>query len=107
MSTKSPEPYKYQSFAEFYPFYLSQHANRVCRALHFVGSGLVLLVVAYALWSGQLLLLLLTPVIGYGFAWIGHYVFEKNIPATFTYPVYSFIGDWVMFKDILLGKVKL
>ncbi len=107
MSSESVDSQKYQSFAAFYPFYLSQHSNRTCRALHFVGSGLVLLVVAYSFWSGQLMLLLLTPVIGYGFAWVGHYVFEKNVPATFTYPIYSFMGDWIMFKDILFGKIKL
>ncbi len=107
MSSDSPNIHKYQSFAEFYPFYLSQHTNRVCRALHFVGSWLVLLVAAYAIWSGQLVWFLLTPVIGYGFAWVGHIGFEKNVPATFTYPIYSFMGDWVMFKDILLGKIKL
>ncbi|WDE05949.1 DUF962 domain-containing protein [Thalassomonas viridans] len=96
---------KYQSFAEFYPFYLSQHENRMCRRLHFTGSLLVLLTLAYCLyqafWSGLLLL----PVLGYGFAWIGHFFFEKNKPATFTYPLYSLLGDWVMFKDILLRKI--
>lgn len=50
--------------------------------------------------------LLLTPFIGYGFAWVGHYFFEKNKPATFLYPWYSFLGDWVMFKDIIIGKIK-
>lgn len=107
MPSKPADTDKYQNFDEFYPFYLSQHRNRICRALHFVGTLLVLVVLAYSLWSGQLLLLLLTPVIGYGFAWIGHFVFEKNTPATFTYPVYSFMGDWVMFKDILIGKQKI
>jgi hypothetical protein len=52
-------------------------------------------------------MLLLVPVIGYGFAWVGHFVFEKNRPATFSYPLFSFMGDWAMFKDILAGKVKL
>lgn len=97
---------KYQSFAEFYPFYLSEHANTTCRRLHFVGSCLVLAVLIWVLlnqvWSGLILL----PIIGYGFAWVGHFFFEKNRPATFTYPLYSFVGDWVMFKDILIGKVK-
>jgi hypothetical protein len=51
-------------------------------------------------------LLLFAVIIGYGFAWVGHFFFEKNKPATFTYPLYSFIADWVMFKDILIGKVK-
>ena len=97
--------HQYASFAEFYPFYLQEHANRTCRRLHFIGSTLVLLTTAYALLSGKLILLLWLPVIGYGFAWVGHFVFEKNRPATFKYPLYSLMGDWVMFKDMLTGKI--
>jgi len=97
---------KYQTFAEFYPFYLSQHKNKTCRRLHFIGSLLILLLIGYCikynLWQG----LWFMPVFGYGFAWLGHFIFEKNKPATFTYPIYSFIGDWVMFKDILIRKIK-
>ncbi|MDN3652599.1 DUF962 domain-containing protein [Thalassotalea ponticola] len=87
----------YQSFHEFYPFYLSQHQNPSCRALHFAGSALVLVILAYALVTSQYQLLWLLPFVGYGFAWIGHAFFERNKPATFSYPLYSFIGDWVMF----------
>ncbi|HXG64189.1 MAG TPA: DUF962 domain-containing protein [Blastocatellia bacterium] len=97
---------RYKSFAEFYPFYLSEHSNRWCRRLHFIGSALVLLTLAYAVASGNWLALLALPFLGYGFAWAGHFFFEKNRPATFTYPLYSFIGDWVMFKNILTGKLK-
>jgi len=97
----------YKNFAEFYPDYLSQHQNQICRRLHFVGSSLVLLTALYAAFSGQLLLFSLLPVIGYGFAWFGHFVFEKNRPATFDHPGYSLIADWVMFKVILNGKLKL
>lgn len=97
---------KYNRFSEFYPFYLSQHSNRVCRRLHFIGSVLVLALLLYAVISANFLLLWGLPIIGYGFAWVGHFFFEKNRPATFTYPLYSLVGDWVMFKDILLGKIK-
>lgn len=97
--------HQYASFAEFYPFYLQEHSNRTCRRLHFIGSSLVLLTAAYALLTGKLILLLWLPVLGYGFAWVGHFVFEKNRPATFKYPFYSLMGDWVMFKDILTGKI--
>ena len=96
----------YRTFAEFYPFYLSQHANITCRRLHFVGSLLVLAVVAYAVLSGSFLWLLAVPVVGYGFAWVGHFFFEKNRPATFTYPLYSLRGDWVMFYQMLSGKLR-
>lgn len=97
---------KYQSFAEFYPFYLSQHTNQSCRRLHFIGSSLIVLLLIYVLLTMQLVLLWFIPVIGYGFAWVGHFFFEQNKPATFTYPFYSLLGDWVMFKDILMGKIK-
>ncbi len=97
---------RYRSFAEFYPFYLSQHANIVCRRLHFVGSAIVLAVAAYSLVTGSYLWLLAIPVIGYGFAWLGHFGFEKNRPATFTYPIYSLRGDWVMFFQMLSGRIK-
>ena len=97
---------QYNSFKAFYPFYLSQHQNSVCRRLHFFGtlSGLVILL--YALFTATYGLILLSFVAGYAFAWVGHFFFEKNKPATFTYPLYSYIGDFVMFKDILVGKIK-
>ncbi len=97
---------KYKTFAEFYPFYLAEHSDSNCRRLHFAGSLLVIALLGYVFASQKWAMLLLLPVIGYGFAWIGHFVFEKNRPATFTYPLFSFMGDWVMFKDILTGKVK-
>lgn len=95
----------FQNFSEFYPFYLSQHQNRTCRRLHFLGSLLVLLLIAYVIISAKITLLLLIPVIGYGFAWLGHFIFEKNKPATFEHPIYSLMGDWMMFKDILIRRI--
>jgi hypothetical protein len=61
---------------------------------------------AYIIANTAWILLWSLPLFGYGFAWVGHFFFEKNRPATFTYPIYSFIGDWVMYKDILTGKIK-
>ena len=98
---------RYRSFREFYPFYLSEHSDPMCRRLHFVGSWGVLALVVAAIVLSRPWLLLLAPVCGYGFAWVGHFFFEKNRPATFTYPLYSLMGDWVMFKDILTGKIPL
>lgn len=95
----------YARFADFYPFYLSQHRNPTCRRLHVVGSALFLAVLAWALWQQAWAALLCLPVIGYGFAWVGHFFFEHNKPATFTHPVYSFIGDWVMFWQVLSRKL--
>jgi hypothetical protein len=96
----------YNSFTEFYPFYLSQHTNVICRRLHFIGSCFILLLIICATLFNKVNLLWFIPLLGYGFAWMGHFFFEKNRPATFTYPIYSLIGDWVMFKDILIGKIK-
>jgi hypothetical protein len=98
---------RYASFREFDPFYLSEHADRTCRRLHFAGSTLVLIVLAVACLSRQWLLLLLLPLLGYGFAWVGHFFFEHNRPATFTYPFYSFAGDWVMYWQIVTGRIPL
>ncbi|HEU4664819.1 MAG TPA: DUF962 domain-containing protein [Dokdonella sp.] len=97
----------YTSFREFYPYYLSEHADRNCRRMHFAGSTLVLLVVGIAVGTGDARWLWLAPLLGYGFAWIGHFAFEKNRPATFRHPLYSLAGDWVMYADILRGRVKL
>ena len=98
---------EYQYFKDFYPYYLSEHQDATCRLLHFVGSWIVLAVIALAVLTTQWWYLLLLPVIGYGFAWVGHFFYEKNRPATFSYPFYSLMGDWVMFKDILTGRVSL
>lgn len=97
---------KFTSFSEFYPHYLEEHRNSTCRKLHFVGSWLVLGVIAFSIWKGDIRWLLLAPLVGYGFAWVGHFFFEKNRPATFKYPWYSLAGDWVMWKDLLIGRQK-
>jgi len=96
---------RFATFAEFYPFYLSEHSNRTCRRLHFTGTSLALccIVAAFATgngWWGAGALLA-----GYGFAWIGHFFFEHNRPATFAYPLYSFCGDFVMYRDLLTGRI--
>lgn len=95
----------FSSFREFYPFYLNEHRNRICRRLHFTGSSLAIGFVVLAIQRGSPAWLIAALLSGYTFAWIGHFFFEKNRPATFRYPLYSFAGDWVMFKDILIGKI--
>lgn len=97
----------FNSFSDFYPYYLEEHSNPICRRLHFVGSALVLAVIATVLFTQMWVLLWLCPVIGYGFAWVGHFFYEHNRPATFKHPFYSLMGDWVMFKDILVGKISM
>ena len=96
----------FDSFRAFYPYYLGEHRNRVCRRLHFVGTSLVIgLMLATALGTLAPLWLLALPVAGYGFAWIGHFFFEHNKPATFQYPFLSFRGDWKMWWQTLTGKI--
>jgi len=96
---------RFDSFAAFYPFYLSEHRNPTCRALHFSGSTLVLVLIALAIVSRNAWWLLAVPLAGYGFAWLGHFGFEKNRPATFSYPAYSLMGDWVMYWQLLTRKI--
>jgi len=96
---------RFETFADFYPYYLGEHANSTCRRLHFFGTTLVIAVGLGALFSGRFPLLLLLPLCGYGFAWIGHFFFEKNRPATFRHPLYSLIGDFVMYRDMWIGRV--
>ena len=98
---------RFARFSEFYPFYLSEHSDRTCRRLHFVGSSLVLgLLLAVLIGALAPIWLLALPIVGYGFAWVGHFFFEHNQPATFKHPIYSFIGDWVMYRDMLTGKIR-
>jgi hypothetical protein len=94
------------SFREFWPYYVREHRLPITRALHFIGSTLVLTIAVAAIVTGRPWLLLFAPVAGYGFAWVGHFGFEKNKPASFKYPVYSFFGDWVMYGKILSGTMR-
>lgn len=95
---------KYRSLREFYPFYLSEHQNMVSRVLHFTGTGLVILALVGAILFHDWRFFAAIPFIGYGFAWIGHFFFEKNKPATFQYPLYSLASDFMLFYDLLFGK---
>lgn len=101
------DPKTFKSFAEFYPFYLSEHSNVTCRRLHFLGTSLSLACLVMLALSGNPWWLLTGLLCGYGFAWLGHFGFEKNKPASFKRPLYSFMGDWVMYKDIWTGKVSI
>ena len=98
---------KFNSFKEFYPFYLSEHSKSITKLLHLLGSIGVIIIIFFSFYNNNFKLLYYTPFFGYGFAWTGHFFFEKNKPATFKFPLYSFIGDWVMLIDILRGKIKL
>jgi hypothetical protein len=106
MTTTATDLKQVHSFSEFYPLYLAEHQNRACRRLHFVGSTLGLVCLAMLVATGKPQYLLYGLLSGYAFAWVGHFGFEKNKPASFKRPLYSFMGDWVMYKDIWTGKIK-
>ncbi len=106
MSSDASAERQFDSFKEFYPYYLAEHSNRTCRRLHFIGSTGVILLVLAALITFNLAFLLFVPVMGYGFAWVGHFFFEHNKPATFKYPLYSLRGDWVMYGDMMAGRIR-
>lgn len=95
---------RYQSFRTFYPFYLTEHVHPVSRRLHVIGTGLVIATLVTAIVTLRPWLLLAAPLIGYGFAWIGHFVFEKNRPATFQYPLWSLMGDFRLFFETVSGR---
>lgn len=95
------------SFCEFYLFYLGEYSNCVCCCLYFVGSLCVLVIVIVVIVSGCLVWFWLVLVVGYGFVWVGYFVFEKNCLVMFCYLLYSLVGDWVMFVDVLCGWVWL
>lgn len=94
-----------QTFAEFWPYYLGEHRNPTCRLLHFIGSTLALGQLVAAVVLGQPQLGFTALITGYAFAWVGHFFIEKNRPATFKYPLWSFIGDWKMWALTLTGKL--
>tara|TARA_B100001146_G_C15875582_1_gene303783 strand:- start:206 stop:514 length:309 start_codon:yes stop_codon:yes gene_type:complete len=98
---------KFTSFKEFYPYYLSEHKLPITKLLHIIGSLCSLGFLISMIISKKYQYIPFVFIIGYGFAWISHFAFEKNKPATFKYPLYSFIGDWIMLKDVITRKIKL
>tara|TARA_B100000683_G_C12449404_1_gene539481 strand:- start:701 stop:1051 length:351 start_codon:yes stop_codon:yes gene_type:complete len=96
---------KYQNFAEFYPFYITEHQNRTSRLLHVLGTGFVLSeLIALIVFYAPTFYYVALPLTGYGFAWVGHFFFEKNRPATFQYPLWSLRGDFLLFWEVCTGK---
>ncbi len=99
--------HRIKTLKEFYPFYLSQHTNYISRLLHFVGTTLFFVFLMGAFLFHSTYFFIGCPLAGYGFAWVGHFFFEKNKPATFKYPLFSLASDFILYFDILSGKQKL
>jgi hypothetical protein len=95
----------FSRFAEFYPFYLNEHRHPMCRRLHFFGTSAGLVLFVYAIVMRDPLWIVAALAAGYSFAWLGHLIYEKNRPATFRHPLYSFIADWVMWSQMLRGRI--
>lgn len=96
-----------KSFAEFWPYYLREHSKPQTRALHYVGTSLVVAIALFAVATGRWWWLLAMPVAGYFFAWVGHFGVEKNRPATFKYPLWSLGADWKMWWLWLTGGLRV
>ncbi len=96
---------RFKTFEEFWPFYLREHANPVNRRLHQAGTTGALATLAYSVLRGKPAVAPLALVVGYGPAWVGHFIIEKNRPATFTYPAWSLLGDFKMNKLMWTGEL--
>ena len=96
---------RYSTFAEFWPFYLREHSLPSTRALHYIGTALVIALAVYAVATGRLVWFAAMPIAGYFFAWVAHFGVEKNRPATFTYPLWSLAADFRMFFFWITGRL--
>ena len=92
---------------QYYEHYVNLHQNPKCRLLHFLGQIATILFLIFIIYKKFWLMILIVPFIVYPFAWSGHYFFEKNKPAAFSNPIYAKISDWIMFKEILLGRLSI
>jgi hypothetical protein len=95
-----------KSFEEFWPFYVREHSQLANRVVHFIGSSLGLICLIETFLTGNLWLILVGLFIGYGFAWFGHFSIERNKPASFKYPLWSFRADWKMWSLMLIGRME-
>jgi hypothetical protein len=95
---------RYKSFAEFWPFYVAEHSRPGTRLLHLIGTTAGITLIIYFVATGRWWLFPLGLIPGYGCAWLAHFLIEKNKPATFKYPLWSFMGDYKMIAWMLMGR---
>tara|TARA_R100000808_G_C2133429_1_gene142154 strand:+ start:1109 stop:1414 length:306 start_codon:yes stop_codon:yes gene_type:complete len=96
-----------QNLEEYYKYYLTLHQHPKCRLMHFIGQLMTIIAALVIFINWYWYLIPIIPFLVYPFAWIGHYAFEKNTPAAFTNPWYAKASDWLMFRDILKGRLKI
>ncbi len=96
---------KYSSLKDFYSYYLKEHSNPTCRMFHYIGTTLILAIIVWMIADFAWWKLFCIPLVGYGFAWVGHFIFEKNKPATFKHPFYSLASDFIMYYHFLTGQI--
>lgn len=98
------ETKRFATYEEFWPFYVREHSDRICRVLHFTGTTLALFALVLGV-IGSWKWFLAAPLCGYAFAWVGHFFFEKNRPATFSYPLWSLRADFRMYRYMWTGRM--
>ncbi len=96
---------RFESFAEFWPFYVGAHRSKACRTFHYLGAIGAISAVVCAVMTASWWCLALAPVVGYACAWLGHFGFERNHPATFEYPLYSLRAEFKMFALGVFGRM--
>jgi len=99
---------KFESFEEYYQFYLSKHTKPINKFFHLLGNvSTIAFVVSVFVFNLSLWWLLLTPFVVYPLAVVGHLLFEGNMPAFFSSnPLYAKMADWRMMFEWLTGKIK-
>ena len=95
------------TISQYYKYYLTLHEHPKCRLLHFIGQWMTIIFMSFIIYKKLWLFLIISPFIIYPFAWSGHYFFERNKPAAFSNPLYAKLSDWIMFKDIIIGRISI
>lgn len=95
------------TISQYYKYYLTLHEHPKCRLLHFIGQWMTIIFMSFVIYKKLWLFLIVSPFIIYPFAWSGHYFFENNRPAAFNDPLKAKISDWLMFRDIILRRLKI
>ena len=105
MAGAAPTNRAITTYADFWPYYLQEHAKPATRNLHYIGTGLTLIAIVAGVITGNGWFALAALLSGYGFAWVAHFFVEHNRPATFTYPVWSLVSDFRMAWFWVTGRL--